>query len=70
MRDPASITRSITLPVSYDEPGTTRAAVAAATGAGFRHVVLIVPSPYPTHVARWVTDEIITPSSGGQDRLD
>jgi len=69
-RDPASITRSIALPVSYDEPGTTRAAVAAATGAGLRHVVLIVPSPYPTHVARWVTDEIITPSSDDQDRLD
>jgi alkanesulfonate monooxygenase SsuD/methylene tetrahydromethanopterin reductase-like flavin-dependent oxidoreductase (luciferase family) len=58
-RDPASITRSIHLPVSYDHPGTTRDAIAEATGAGFGHVVLGLPSPYPQGVARWVADEII-----------
>jgi alkanesulfonate monooxygenase SsuD/methylene tetrahydromethanopterin reductase-like flavin-dependent oxidoreductase (luciferase family) len=58
-RDPASITRSIHLPVSYDHPATTRAAIAEATGAGFGHVVLGLPSPYPQGVARWVADEII-----------
>jgi alkanesulfonate monooxygenase SsuD/methylene tetrahydromethanopterin reductase-like flavin-dependent oxidoreductase (luciferase family) len=58
-RDPASITRSIYLPVSYDHPGTTRDAIAETTGAGFGHIVLGLPSPYPRNVARWVADEII-----------
>ena len=58
-RDPAAITRSIHLPVSYDEPATTREAIAAATGAGFEHVVLWLPAPYPAGVARWVADELI-----------
>ncbi len=61
-RDPASITRSLVLPVSYDEPGRTRDAIAAAVGAGFRHFVLSLPAPYPEDVARWVTDEVISKS--------
>jgi alkanesulfonate monooxygenase SsuD/methylene tetrahydromethanopterin reductase-like flavin-dependent oxidoreductase (luciferase family) len=62
-RDPASITRSIHLPVSYDEPSSTRNAIGEATGAGFGHIVLGLPDPYPAHVARWVTDELITTSA-------
>ena len=62
-RDPASITRSIHLPVSYDQPGSPRIAISQAAGAGFRHIVLGLPSPYPTGVARWVTDELITAST-------
>jgi alkanesulfonate monooxygenase SsuD/methylene tetrahydromethanopterin reductase-like flavin-dependent oxidoreductase (luciferase family) len=58
-RDPASITRSLVLPVSYHDPGGTRDAIAAATGAGFRHIVLGLPAPYPEKAARWVTDELI-----------
>jgi alkanesulfonate monooxygenase SsuD/methylene tetrahydromethanopterin reductase-like flavin-dependent oxidoreductase (luciferase family) len=58
-RDPASITRSMHLPVSYDHPDTTRDAIAAATGAGFGHIVLGLTSPFPGNVARWVADEII-----------
>jgi alkanesulfonate monooxygenase SsuD/methylene tetrahydromethanopterin reductase-like flavin-dependent oxidoreductase (luciferase family) len=65
-RDPASITRSIPLPVSYDQPGSTRDAIGQALEAGFRHIILSLPAPYPAGVARWVTDEIITPSGGGQ----
>ena len=61
-RDPATITRSIFLPVSYDDPGSTRKAIAEATGAGFGHVVLGLMTPYPPDVARWVADELITPS--------
>ncbi|HSK57556.1 MAG TPA: LLM class flavin-dependent oxidoreductase [Actinomycetospora sp.] len=61
-RDPATITRSIFLPVSYDDPGSTRKAVAEATGAGFGHVVLGLGTPYPAGVARWVADELIAPS--------
>ena len=59
-RDPASITRSIVLPVSYDQPGATRDAVDHALAAGFTHVVLGLPAPYPAHVAQWIAAEIIS----------
>ncbi|QOV40941.1 LLM class flavin-dependent oxidoreductase [Streptomyces ferrugineus] len=62
-RDPAAITRSIHLPVFYDRPAATRTAIGEALDAGFRHVVLGLPAPYPVAVARWLTDEIITPST-------
>jgi alkanesulfonate monooxygenase SsuD/methylene tetrahydromethanopterin reductase-like flavin-dependent oxidoreductase (luciferase family) len=58
-RDPAEITRSIHLPVSYDRPDATRDAIGAAVDAGFLHVVLGLPAPYPAGVARWVADELI-----------
>jgi alkanesulfonate monooxygenase SsuD/methylene tetrahydromethanopterin reductase-like flavin-dependent oxidoreductase (luciferase family) len=59
-RDPASITRSIHLGVSYEKPEDTRDAIARAVDAGFRHVVLGLSAPYPVGVAQWVADEIIT----------
>jgi alkanesulfonate monooxygenase SsuD/methylene tetrahydromethanopterin reductase-like flavin-dependent oxidoreductase (luciferase family) len=62
-RDPASITRSTVLPVSYDYPGNTRGAIAEAIDAGFRHIVLSLPAPYPENAARWVTDELISESA-------
>ena len=62
-RDPAAITRSIYLPVSYDRPDTTRAAIGQALEAGFPHIVLGLASPYPAGVAEWVTRELITPSA-------
>ena len=58
-RDPAAITRSIHLRASYDEPDTTRAEIAEAIDAGFRHIVFGLPAPYPEGVARWVADELI-----------
>jgi alkanesulfonate monooxygenase SsuD/methylene tetrahydromethanopterin reductase-like flavin-dependent oxidoreductase (luciferase family) len=58
-RDPASIARSVHLPVAYDDPDATRRAIAEATGAGFAHVVLGLAPPYPAGVARWVADELI-----------
>jgi alkanesulfonate monooxygenase SsuD/methylene tetrahydromethanopterin reductase-like flavin-dependent oxidoreductase (luciferase family) len=61
-RDPTSITRSIYLPVSYEQPGSTRDAIREALDAGFRHIVLGLPAPYPAGVARWVADEVITPT--------
>jgi alkanesulfonate monooxygenase SsuD/methylene tetrahydromethanopterin reductase-like flavin-dependent oxidoreductase (luciferase family) len=61
-RDPASITRSIHLPVSYDQPRMTREAITEAVAAGFQHIVLGLPAPYPTNVARWVADELVTAS--------
>src|SRR3984957_9013319 len=62
-RDPAAITRSIHLSVSYQEPSSTRDAIGEAIGAGFRHIVLGLPAPFPANVAQWVTDEIITTSA-------
>ncbi|HEY3982294.1 MAG TPA: LLM class flavin-dependent oxidoreductase [Streptosporangiaceae bacterium] len=58
-RDPASVTRSMYLPVSYDQPGVTQDAVGQALDAGFGHIVLGLPAPYPDGVARWVADKII-----------
>ncbi len=62
-RDPQAITRSIALPVSYAEPAATRSAIAEAVDAGFRHVVLVLPTPYPQRVASWVADELINPTA-------
>ncbi|SEF53915.1 Luciferase-like monooxygenase [Actinacidiphila yanglinensis] len=64
-RDPATVTRSIALPVSYDDPASTREAASAAIDAGFTHLVLILPSPWPQGVARWLTKEVITPLRPG-----
>jgi alkanesulfonate monooxygenase SsuD/methylene tetrahydromethanopterin reductase-like flavin-dependent oxidoreductase (luciferase family) len=60
-RDPAAITRSIHLGVDYAHPDVTRRAAAEAVDAGFDHVVLGLPAPYPEGVARWVADEIVAP---------
>jgi hypothetical protein len=62
-RDPASVTRSIHLPVSYDQPSVTQKAIGEAIDAGFRHIVLGLRAPYPANVAQWVTDELITTSA-------
>ncbi|HEV3357511.1 MAG TPA: LLM class flavin-dependent oxidoreductase [Pseudonocardiaceae bacterium] len=63
-RDPAAITRSMHVPVSYPQPNAARAAIAEALEAGFRHFILGLPTPYPAGVAQWVADNIITPSIG------
>ena len=64
-RDPASITRSIILPASYHHPGNTRKAIAEAIDAGFPHIILSLPAPYPEKVAQWVADELINESAEG-----
>jgi alkanesulfonate monooxygenase SsuD/methylene tetrahydromethanopterin reductase-like flavin-dependent oxidoreductase (luciferase family) len=61
-RDPSAITRSMHLPVSYDQPQVTREAIGAAVAAGFPHIVLGLSAPYPAGVARWVADELIAGS--------
>lgn len=61
-RDPAEITRSIHLVVSYDDPAVTRSQVNEALDAGFRHFVLSLPDPYPEGAAQWVADEIVKPA--------
>lgn len=61
-RDPAEIARSTALPVSYDQPTQVRHAIAQATDAGFNHIILMLPAPYPDDVARWTAEELIAPS--------
>jgi alkanesulfonate monooxygenase SsuD/methylene tetrahydromethanopterin reductase-like flavin-dependent oxidoreductase (luciferase family) len=51
-RDPSAITRSMHLSVAYDDPSSTRAAIGAALDAGFEHLVLGLPAPYPAGVAQ------------------
>ena len=58
-RDPASITRSIYLRVDYAHADVSRTAISSAIDAGFRHIVLGLPAPYPDDVARWVARELI-----------
>jgi alkanesulfonate monooxygenase SsuD/methylene tetrahydromethanopterin reductase-like flavin-dependent oxidoreductase (luciferase family) len=62
-RDPASITRSLVLPVSYDRPGSTRDSIAGAIDAGFPYLVLSLAAPYPADIARWVASELISKSA-------
>ncbi|MFJ3138961.1 LLM class flavin-dependent oxidoreductase [Streptomyces sp. NPDC086843] len=63
-RDPASIVRSIHLPVDTGRPDAVRQAVGEALEAGFSHVVLGLPAPFPEGIARWVAEEVIRPSVG------
>lgn len=58
-RDPAAITRSLVVPVSYERPGDTRDLIARAIEAGFGHFVLSLGRPYPNKVAEWTASEVI-----------
>ena len=62
-RDPASITRSIHLRVSYEQSDATRTAIAKAIDAGFHHIVLGLPAPYPDEVAHKITSELVNRST-------
>jgi hypothetical protein len=42
----------------------TQDAIGKAIDAGFQHIVLGLPAPYPANVAQWVTDELITTGFG------
>jgi alkanesulfonate monooxygenase SsuD/methylene tetrahydromethanopterin reductase-like flavin-dependent oxidoreductase (luciferase family) len=63
-RDPREITRSVQTVISYEDPGQTRESLRQLIDAGFTHLVLNLPTPFPNHVARWVTDELIAPMLG------
>jgi hypothetical protein len=62
-RDPAEITRSVVLPVSYDRPADTRDEIRELLDAGFSHLVLSLHAPYPAEAARWVAGTFIDPAS-------
>jgi alkanesulfonate monooxygenase SsuD/methylene tetrahydromethanopterin reductase-like flavin-dependent oxidoreductase (luciferase family) len=67
-RDPGRIVRSVQLLISYQDPAATRQTLGQLVGAGFSHFVLNLPAPYPNHVARWVTDELIIPTLDHTDQ--
>jgi alkanesulfonate monooxygenase SsuD/methylene tetrahydromethanopterin reductase-like flavin-dependent oxidoreductase (luciferase family) len=69
-RDPAAIARSVNVPVSYDEPAATRDAIKGAIDAGIEHIILVLPSPYPEGVAKWVADELISTTLNTAARMD
>jgi hypothetical protein len=61
--------RSVQLPLpSYEDPASTRETLAQLVDAGFSHLVVNPPAPYPNQVARWVTDELIIPTLGQLDQ--
>jgi alkanesulfonate monooxygenase SsuD/methylene tetrahydromethanopterin reductase-like flavin-dependent oxidoreductase (luciferase family) len=61
-RDPATVTRSIHVQIDYDRLRDGRDTVRRAVDAGFRHIVLGLPAPYPEDVAHRLADEIIVSS--------
>jgi alkanesulfonate monooxygenase SsuD/methylene tetrahydromethanopterin reductase-like flavin-dependent oxidoreductase (luciferase family) len=61
-RDPREITRSVQMAISYEDPARTRESLRQLIDAGFTHVVLNPPAPYPSGVARWMADELIRPT--------
>lgn len=58
-RDPATVVRSIFVPVDIAHPEATRQTVGEFRAGGFTHVVLGLPAPFPAGIAQWVADEII-----------
>jgi len=62
-RDPASIIRSIYLPISYDHPTHTQDSISQARDAGFQHIILGLTAPYPECAAQWVANEFINTSA-------
>jgi alkanesulfonate monooxygenase SsuD/methylene tetrahydromethanopterin reductase-like flavin-dependent oxidoreductase (luciferase family) len=58
-RDPAKITRSMTVHGSYQEPAGTRDTITRAIDAGFSHFVIGLPAPWPAGCAQWLADEIV-----------
>ena len=61
-RDPAAIARSISVFVSYADPGAARDKIGRAIDAGITHLILSLPAPYPNDVAHWIADELISKS--------
>jgi alkanesulfonate monooxygenase SsuD/methylene tetrahydromethanopterin reductase-like flavin-dependent oxidoreductase (luciferase family) len=60
-RDPGSITRSVQLLLTTQDPSGVRATITRLISAGFTHIVLGVLPPAPDNVAQWLAAEVITP---------
>jgi alkanesulfonate monooxygenase SsuD/methylene tetrahydromethanopterin reductase-like flavin-dependent oxidoreductase (luciferase family) len=60
-RDPVTITKSVQLMFTADEPAVARQTVSDVIALGFDQVVLAVRGAGPDNVPRWLVDELITP---------
>ena len=60
-RDPAAITRSTIVRVSYDDPGAARDTARRAADLGFRHLILSPPAPWPDGLGAWLAEQVIDP---------
>jgi alkanesulfonate monooxygenase SsuD/methylene tetrahydromethanopterin reductase-like flavin-dependent oxidoreductase (luciferase family) len=60
-RDPARITRSAQMHLSYDDPAETRALALELVGAGVTHIALNLRTPFPPGVAHWAAEHVIEP---------
>jgi hypothetical protein len=60
-RDPNAIIRSVQTVIGYDDVPVLHTTVLRLIDAGFNHIVLALPRPYPDGVARWLADEVIAP---------
>ena len=60
-RDPATITRSTMVRVSYDDPGAARDTARRAADLGFSHLLLSAPAPWPDGLAAWLAEQVIDP---------
>lgn len=50
------------IPDAAEQFAGIRDAISQALDAGFSHITLSLPAPYPANVARWVADELIAKS--------
>jgi hypothetical protein len=62
-RDPHAIQRSVQIGVDYDDLPQTLVNATAAREAGFTHIVLSLPAPYPDHISQTIRDQVIVPAS-------
>lgn len=61
-RDPATVVRSVQLPITYDDLAATRAVLRRLVDGGFSHLVLNPPAPFRPGLARWIADELVIPT--------
>lgn len=60
-RDPGDITRSIQVPVNYDDIAATRDSATGYIAAGVTHLILNLRHPYPDGIVRRLADEVVSP---------
>ncbi len=62
-RDPHTIQRSVQIGVDYDDLPRTLVNATAAREAGFTHIVLSLPAPYPDRISQTIRDQVILPAA-------
>jgi alkanesulfonate monooxygenase SsuD/methylene tetrahydromethanopterin reductase-like flavin-dependent oxidoreductase (luciferase family) len=62
-RDPASIERSVQIPVNPADLAATRDTVRQFVSAGATHLILNLTAPYPAGIVRRLAEEVVAPLS-------